>query len=164
MAGIKKGHWPISCPVSNMLFPITLLFLCSQIEGSPTFVEFVNSGLSVVGAKWVLPPSNESNQEGNESGTRQSNCRDCSRKVQATYYNSDVTDFFSGKICFWLIFNHDDNSTTPVLPLNRLLLALLVISTTGALVVVMVQDISHPSQPSIHPIPLVNLTVLNGSF
>ena len=73
-----------------MLFPIALLFLCSQIEGSPTFVEFLNSGLSVVGAKWVLPPSNESNQEGNESGTRQSNCRDCSRKVQATYYNSDM--------------------------------------------------------------------------
>jgi len=64
-----------------MLFPIALLFLYSQIEGSPTFVELVNSGLSVVGAKWVLPSSSgESNQEGNESGTRQSNCRDCSRK------------------------------------------------------------------------------------
>ena len=96
-----------------MLFPIALLFLCRQIEGSPTFVEFVNSGLSVVGAKWVLPSSSsESNQEGNESGTRQSNCRDCSRKVHATYLNSDVTNFFQGRFAFDLF-----STTTTIAPL-----------------------------------------------
>merc|ERR1719507_215155 len=64
-----------------MLFPVVLLFLTAgHTDASPTLVEFDNSGLSVIGAKWVPPPSSEPEQEENENGTRQTNCRDCSRQ------------------------------------------------------------------------------------
>jgi len=63
-----------------MLFPITLLSLTGPTDASPTLVEFVNSGLSIIGAKWVPPPSSEPEMEENESGTRQTTCRDCSRQ------------------------------------------------------------------------------------
>merc|ERR1712088_1058789 len=65
-------------PVSTMLFPIALLSLTGPTDASPTLVEFVNSGLSIIGAKWVPPPSSE--PEENESVTRQTTCRDCSRQ------------------------------------------------------------------------------------
>jgi len=60
-----------------MLFPIALLFLTRHTDASPTIVELINSGLSLVGAKYVPPPSSEAE---NEIGTRQTTCRDCSRK------------------------------------------------------------------------------------
>jgi hypothetical protein len=63
-----------------MLFPVALLFLTVHTDAAPTLVEFVNSGLSVIGAKWVPPPSSQPEKEENESGTRQTNCRDCSRQ------------------------------------------------------------------------------------
>merc|ERR1719507_2029527 len=65
-----------------MLFPVVLLFLTAgHTDASPTLVEFVNSGLSVIGAKWVTPPNSQPEQEEeNENGTRQTNCRDCSRQ------------------------------------------------------------------------------------
>jgi len=66
--------------VTSMLFPIALLSLTSHTDASPTLVELINSGLSIVGAKYVPPPNHEAEQGDNESGTRQSSCRDCSRK------------------------------------------------------------------------------------
>ena len=69
-----------------MLFPIALLsLLTSRTDASPTLVEVVNSGLSIVGAKYVPPPTSEAEQDESESGTRQTTCRDCSRKVNATH-------------------------------------------------------------------------------
>ena len=67
-----------------MLFPIALLsLLTGRTDASPTLVEVVNSGLSIVGAKYVPPPTSEAEQDENE--TRQTTCRDCSRKVNATH-------------------------------------------------------------------------------
>merc|ERR1712072_1593580 len=66
--------------VTSMLFPIALLSLTGHTDASPTLMELINSGLSIVGAKYVPPPSSEAEQAENESGTRQSSCRDCSRK------------------------------------------------------------------------------------
>jgi len=66
--------------VTSMLFPIALLSLTGHTDASPTLVEVVNSGLSIVGAKYVPPPTSEAEQAENESGTRQSTCRDCSGK------------------------------------------------------------------------------------
>merc|ERR1711990_560328 len=66
--------------VTSMLLPIALLSLTGHTDASPTLVELINSGLSIVGAKYVPPPSSEAEQAENESGTRQSSCRDCSRK------------------------------------------------------------------------------------
>merc|ERR1711936_759165 len=64
-------------PVTAMLLPLVLLFLTCQARGSPTLVEFINSGLSIIGAKYVPPES----QEGETVVvTRQSSCRDCSRQ------------------------------------------------------------------------------------
>jgi len=62
-------------PVTAMLLPLALLFLTYQARGSPTLVEFINSGLSIIGAKYVPPESQES-----VVVTRQSSCRDCSRQ------------------------------------------------------------------------------------
>merc|ERR1712038_176762 len=62
-------------PVTAMLLPLALLFLTCQARGSPTLVEFINSGLSIIGAKYVPPESQET-----VVVTRQSSCRDCSRQ------------------------------------------------------------------------------------
>merc|ERR1711953_316031 len=64
-------------PVTAMLLPIALLFLTYQAKGSPTLVEFINSVLSIIGAKYVPP---ESQKEETVVVTRQSSCRDCSRQ------------------------------------------------------------------------------------
>jgi len=62
-----------------MLLPVALLLLTNHASGSPTLVELINSGLSIIGAKYVPPPSGESKQ-GENDGTRQTACRDCSRQ------------------------------------------------------------------------------------
>ena len=69
-------------PVTTMLLHIALLFLTNHASGSPTLVEFINSGLSIIGAKYVPPQSTSESTEGeNDSGTRQSTCIDCTRQV-----------------------------------------------------------------------------------
>ena len=72
----KGAEWRICSPVTAMLLPLALLFLTSQARGSPTLVELINSGLSIIGAKYVPPESQET-----VVVTRQSSCRDCSRQV-----------------------------------------------------------------------------------
>ena len=88
---LKRAPLDFLPPVSSMLFPVVLLFLTAgHTDASPTLVEFVNSGLSVIGAKWVTPPSSQPEQEENENGTRQTNCRDCSRQVNKTPYKARI--------------------------------------------------------------------------
>ena len=98
---IKRGTARVPPPVTNMLFHIALLFLAGHTDASPTIVELINSGLSLVGAKYVPPPSSEAE---NEIGTRQTTCRDCSRKVNATpgFHLRRTTVFFlfQGRFAF----------------------------------------------------------------
>ena len=116
---IKRGTARVPPPVTNMLFPITLLFLTRHTDASPTIVELINSGLSLVGAKYVPPPSSEAE---NEIGTRQTTCRDCSRKVNATpgFHLRRTTVFFSGKICLGHVWDsHNCTCNTAMLCRNK---------------------------------------------
>ena len=97
-----------------MIFPIALLSLTGHTDASPTLVEVVNSGLAIVGAKYVPPPTSEAEQDENESGTRQSTCRDCSAKVNATHQKPEfhLRRFFQGRF-LWDLFT----TTTTISPL-----------------------------------------------
>ena len=83
-ARLQEGALGHFRPVRTMLLHITLLLLVTsnQIGASPTFVEFINSGLSFFGAKYVPPPSSASAEEETVIDTRQGSCRDCSREVK----------------------------------------------------------------------------------
>merc|ERR1719350_677007 len=90
-----------------MLLPITLLLLVTsnQITASPTFVEFINSGLSFFGAKYVPPPSSASAEEETVIDTRQGSCRDCSREGK-TLFGGSIGDLFDRSS------DESDNSNT----------------------------------------------------
>ena len=89
----------ISSPVTTMLLPVALLLLTNHVGGSPTLVELINSGLSIIGAKYVPPPSGESKQ-GENDGTRQTACRDCSRQACKTESRTLKLYCFQGRL-YW---------------------------------------------------------------
>jgi len=95
-----------------MLLPITLLLLVTsnQITASPTFVEFINSGLSFFGAKYVPPPSSASAEEETVIDTRQGSCRDCSRE-ERTLFGGSIGDLFDRSS------DDNDNGNTTADPL-----------------------------------------------
>merc|ERR1712223_1448108 len=98
--------------VRTMLLHITLLLLVTsnQIGASPTFVEFINSGLSFFGAKYVPPPSSASAEEETVIDTRQGSCRDCSRE-ERTLFGGSIGDLFDRSSA------DSDNSNTTAAPL-----------------------------------------------
>ena len=95
---IKRGTGRCPVSVTRMLFPLALLYLTGHTGAFPTLVEFINSGLSIVGARYVPPPSSEPEQSENEGGTRQTSCRYCARKVNTTLYQPE---FHLGRYCLF---------------------------------------------------------------
>ena len=107
---LKGAEWRICSPVTAMLLPLALLFLTCQARGSPTLVEFINSGLSIIGAKYVPPESQET-----VVVTRQSSCRDCSRQVCNTSDQTASQTACTGKICVWNIYNNNSGTSAALL-------------------------------------------------
>ena len=105
-----------------MLLPVALLLLTNHASGSPTLVELINSGLSIIGAKYVPPPSGESKQ-GENDGTRQTACRDCSRQACKTESRtpSPQTLLLSGEIILGCLWDNHQCTTTPMLSWNKCL-------------------------------------------